>query len=600
VTDITDLGLFSGRRLRPEELIDVVRKHTGVELLAGFERLVEARGATSYQGALPIASASHLSEAHLIHQQPGAELAWETARVPADAGDRQVVFTFPMALGNGSPLPQPSGRFDLYLNDRRILGFTLTKDSQRWQGAGCCLYFDVRLGRAAAFGASLTLDERIRDEAVFVDGMALLSVAPELLRRGEPARLRVVPVQRQPSRRWFRLGRPLHPFLTDHLEPGLSALLTRKRPPRVGEYQLLFGDLHAHSAESLLRDDQGCGEGSREDLFAFSRDVAGLDVFCLSEHDWQMNDEDWKELQETSDRFDEPGRFVTLPGYEWTSAGYGHRNVYFRDSGAAMCSSLGPGLPVNTILDSASRPRELWRHLDEQGIDAITVPHHMSVAMFPLSLEHFHHPGYDRVAEVYSCWGDSLEHHRPVSTYAERVPELAFIHAVRRGHRVGFLASSDSHDGYPGVAQGKASHPHLFHDLGSGRVAVLADSYDRHAVFDAIRARRCYALTGPRIIVDMSLEGHPMGSEVEVEQLPSRPRLYLDLATEAMLDRVDIYRNGWRVDTIVLSGRRQQLSWTDSEPLSDGSVSYFAKITRSDAECAWTSPIWVNGSGSGR
>jgi hypothetical protein len=40
----------------------------------------------------------------------------------------------------------------------------------------------------------------------------------------------------------------------------------------------------------------------------------------------------------------------------------------------------------------------------------------MSVAMLPLSLEQFHHPGYDRAAEIYSCWGDSLEHHRPVPT----------------------------------------------------------------------------------------------------------------------------------------------------------------------------------------
>ena len=63
-----------------------------------------------------------------------------------------------------------------------------------------------------------------------------------------------------------------------------------------------------------------------------------------------------------------------------------------------------------------------------------------------------------------------------------------------------------------------------------------------------------------------------------------------------MLDRVDIYRNGWRVDTIVLSGRRQELTWTDRDPVPDGDVSYFAKITRVDHECAWTSPIWVNGS----
>src|SRR5215213_6733339 len=259
--------------------------------------------------------------------------------------------------GHGQRLaPAPAGRFDLYLNDRRMLAFTLTKDSQRWLGEGCSLYFDVRLIRATAFGASLTHDEKLREEAVFVDGMALLRVAPELLPPGRPARLRVVPVQRRPSRRWFRLGRPLHPFLTDHLEPGLSVLLTPKRPPRVGEHQLLVGDLHAHSAESLARNGDGCGEGGRSELFIFARDVAGLDLFCLSEHDWQMNDRDWKELTATSDRFDEPGRFVTVPGYEWTSPSYGHRNVYFRDAGAAMFPSVGPGVPVNRILDEARGP----------------------------------------------------------------------------------------------------------------------------------------------------------------------------------------------------------------------------------------------------
>jgi hypothetical protein len=228
VTEITDLGLFSGRRLRPEELVDVVRRRTGVQLLAGFERLVEARGQVAYDGMVPIASASHLTDAYLIRQQPGAELVWETGRVGEHAGGNDVVLIFPMAMGNGSPLPQPAGQFDLYLNDRRVLAFTLTKDSQRWLGEGCSLYFDVRLIRATTFGASLTHDELLREEAVFVDGMALLRVAPELLPPGRPARLRVVPVQRRPSRRWFRR----HARPGRHLPQRLAGRHDRaQRPP---------------------------------------------------------------------------------------------------------------------------------------------------------------------------------------------------------------------------------------------------------------------------------------------------------------------------------------------------------------------------------
>jgi hypothetical protein len=585
--------LPAGRRLRAEELQAAVRDRLSVELVAGFSQLVEARGATRTSGDRPIASASHLIEAHTIHAQPSTALTWDSAVVPTDAGGRRVVLAFPMAMGNGSALPQPSGQFDLFVNGRYVLSFTNTKDNQRWTGEGCTLYFDVRDMRATAFGSALTLDEQIHDESSFVDGMGLLLLPPERVQPGKPVRLRVVPVQREASQRWFRLGKPLHPFLTDHLEPGLSMLLLPHEPARIGSHLALFGDLHAHSAEGDGRGEGGCGVGAREELFRFARDVANLDLFCLSEHDWQMTAGDWEELTALSDGMDQPGRFVSVPGYEWTSPSFGHRNVYLRDSGAPMFPSSPAGTPVNTILDDAPTPNDLWRHLSRLRMPAITIPHHMSVAMFPLSLDSFHNADYDRVAEIYSCWGDSLEHGQPVSQYAERIPELAFIKAIRKGYRVGFVASSDSHDGYPGAAQGKSSHTHLFHHLGSGRVVVLADTFDRHGIFDALQARRCYAVTGPRILIGMSVEGHAMGSEISGRHVPPNTELALEVASAAPLDRIEIYRNGLRADTIMCTGRRETLTWID--PVKrEGDVSYFAKIRRTDHEAAWTSPIWVN------
>ena len=83
-------------------------------------------------------------------------------------------------------------------------------------------------------------------------------------------------------------------------------------------------------------------------------------------------------------------------------------------------------------------------------------------------------------------------------------------------------------------------------------------------------------------------------SEASEHDWQLHPALHLDLATEAMLDRVDLDRNGWRVDTIVLSGRRHELTWTDPDPPAGRDLSYFAKITRGDHECAWTSTIWIN------
>lgn len=333
-----------------------VRERAGVEVVSGFARFVGGHGVASYGRRGPIAAATHLVDAHVIHLVAGSELTWETAPEPAGLGQREVVFVFPMAMGNGSPLPQPGGTFTLFVDDRRTVRFTLAKDSQTWEAGGCRLRFAVRRVDATAFGQWLTLDAQLDAESVFVDGTAFLRVAPELLSEGRPTRLRVVAEAGEDSTGWFRVGESLLPLVTDHLEPGLSDVLAERRTPVVGGRQLLFADLHPHSAESMLLDGDGCGTATRDEMFRFARDVAGLDVFCLSEHDWQLGPADWEALGELNAKYDEAGSFVTVPGFEWTSANHGHRNVYFRDTGAELSHSFLAGSARNTIEDGA-RPR---------------------------------------------------------------------------------------------------------------------------------------------------------------------------------------------------------------------------------------------------
>lgn len=586
-------GPPGGRRLRADELVDLLRERWGIEPVSGFSRLIGGNRVESHSEGRPIASGTHLRNAHLVRLVEGSEMTWETDPLPSDLGRRRVLVVFPMAMGNGSPLPQPGGVFSLYVDETRLVRFTLTKDPQTWEGTGCRFHFDVRRVDATAFGARLALDDLLDDESVFCDGMGFLLLAPEHVEEGRPLRLRVAAESVEPSRGWFRVGQSLFPLLTDHLEPGLRAVLESRHRPVMGDHTLLVGDLHSHSAESIRLGDDGCGRSTRDEMFRFAWEVAGLDFFSLSEHDWQLGLADWEALTELNEKYDQPGDFVTVPGFEWTSANHGHRNVYFRQTGAGLFDSARPGSPRNTIEDGAPTPLDLWAYLDRQGIPAVTIPHHMSVAWFPLSLESYHHPGYDRVAEIYSTWGDSLHHGEPVTIYGDRVPELAFIHSLRSGYRVGFVASSDAHDGRPGFAQGTGSHPHLFHHLGSGRAAVLSEGFDRESVFDALRARRCYALTGPLVVMDFSTAGYPMGSEVPRSALGAEPGFDVDVSTHVPIERIEIYRDGQRCD-VVSSGRREErFRWVDPSPSRAPSSSYFVKVVRVDHEMAWTSPIWV-------
>jgi len=69
---------------------------------------------------------------------------------------------------------------------------------------------------------------------------------------------------------------------------------------------------------------------------------------------------------------------------------------------------------------------------------------------------------------------------------------------------------------------------------------VLAAELTREAIFDAIRNRRTYAVTGDRIALDFQLNGRLMGSELPY----TRPReLAVTVTGWDQLDRVEILKN---------------------------------------------------------
>lgn len=80
----------------------------------------------------------------------------------------------------------------------------------------------------------------------------------------------------------------------------------------------------------------------------------------------------WAEIQEAAAHHNEPGKFTTLVGYEYTSAPDGrnlHRNVIFRGTKV-------PELPY-TARESAD-PEDLWKQMDgwrKKGVEALAIPH---------------------------------------------------------------------------------------------------------------------------------------------------------------------------------------------------------------------------------
>jgi hypothetical protein len=242
--------------------------------------------------------------------------------------------------------------------------------------------------------------------------------------------------------------------------------------------RLYWADFHAQSGETI-------GTNAAEDYFAFARDTAFIDMVGHQGNDFQITAAFWSELNGLYERFDEPGRFVTIPGYEWSgnTALGGDRNVFFAASGRPIRRSSHALVPDHGDLASdCHTANELFAALRRDGEDAITFAH---VGGRYADIGVAHDVAIETAVEVHSSWG----------TF-----EWIVNDAFDLGYRVGIVANSDGHKGRPGAEGPGAS---LFGAYG-GLTCLPLPELSRRAVFEALRARRHFATTGSRMRLEVA------------------------------------------------------------------------------------------------
>lgn len=251
--------------------------------------------------------------------------------------------------------------------------------------------------------------------------------------------------------------------------------------------RLFWADFHAQSGETI-------GTSAAEDYFAFARDIAFVDIVGHQGNDFQITAEFWEKLNRLYEQFDEAGRFVTIPGYEWSgnTALGGDRNVFFATSGRTIRRSSHALVPDHSdIATDCHTVNDLFDALRRDGEDAITFAH---VGGRYADIGIAHDVEIETAVEVHSSWG----------TF-----EWIVNDAFDLGYRVGIVANSDGHKGRPGAEGPGAS---LFGAYG-GLTCLQLPDLSRDAVFAALRARRHYATTGARILLDVGA-AFPAGAEL--------------------------------------------------------------------------------------
>jgi hypothetical protein len=539
-------------------------------------------------------SSVEIHQAYLLHMNEKNQIEWKTGQVENN-NSKYEVFVWEMAMGNGKPFPQSTGEFDIFINEKKILSFCITKISRFWEKNEFTFYYSAKKTNFSDVGKSITLDDYIYNDYYATFGIALLKIPKEYFQINDQPIICIKSASNcDNSRRWIRIGLVDGGLPYMDIDEDVKALSKGRIIPKYKEYNIFFGDIHNHSNESIELNGIGCGFGKREDNFSYAKNIAGLDFYALTEHDWQMNDEDWENVQSLCDKYNKSGSFITLYAYEFTSSNYGHRNVYFlQKNGPVVKSSLQPGLFGNYDKNNP-KPSLLWKEIDKWGGDAITIPHHINATQFINDLCEFHSNKYDRNVEVYSNWGSSEEDGSSDLTLCiDKNKDNNILKFLNRGLKFGLLASSDSHDGHPGNSQGTSARPQLFHYFGSGLVAVLAKELTRESVFEALKKRRCYATTGQPMVIGLSVEGYIMGEEIKSIDLNEEPTFNIFIKGTQKIVKIEIIKNGLIINIPAEAKRNLNIKWQDKEFNFEKDNYYYLKVKQVDGEVAWSSPIWI-------
>ncbi|MHC4996008.1 MAG: DUF3604 domain-containing protein, partial [Planctomycetota bacterium] len=332
--------------------------------------------------------------------------------------------------------------------------------------------------------------------------------------------------------------------------PGYHVLLngqpfTQKANPvwvkDAPEQRVYWGETHGHSGFAE-------GQGTAAGYFKFGYEDARLDFLTHSEHDLWMDDAEWNTLIRSVEQYHREGEFIAYLGHEWTAyiERGGHHNVLFRTPRKPDGSPrIRQGQHTTPMLSDLYR--NLQNHNDDR--DVLVIPHAHMMGDYRYS-----HPDVEPLVEIMSM-------HGTFEWFGRKY--------IEHGHEVGFIAASDDHLSHPGYASPLTSGL----SQRGGLAAVIAPQKSTDTIFDAMRAKRTYATTGQRMILDFNLNDAPMGARTEAAYRRNRQIQGRVIGT-APIEHVAIVKNGqevWRRDltTEQPTGSHMMIRFaSESEPLA--------------------------------
>lgn len=333
------------------------------------------------------------------------------------------------------------------------------------------------------------------------------------------------------------------------------------------ENQLYVGDLHVHDFLSEAHQ-------YTDRVYDWALEDRNMDFVSVSiqTHGW-IDNQKWAIEKYHSERYLQEGRFVTLLANEWQHTAFGDKVIHH----------LGNDQPFLCVDDSRyNTAAKLYDAVRDS--DAVIISHHCSYPAgswcgstnFPCV-----DTQVERLTELWSMHGSSegfVPGEKPLSRMDQENTVMA---ALRMGLRLGFVAGSDTHSGRPG---GSAKEPMAYW---GGQACIWARELTRAGIMEALKARRTYGITGARIILQMTVNGADMGSEIP---LSDTAEIRIRTVAPSTIEKIQIIKNTKLLKEVPVNAEQADITVSD---LTEGAAFYHCRVLLADGNLAVCSPVWV-------
>lgn len=370
------------------------------------------------------------------------------------------------------------------------------------------------------------------------------------------------------------------------------------------ERSLLWGRFHGESRH----------HDSSENIESFIRrlrDQHAFQFFATStpESEQEIPADIWKKISEQLDAYDDNDRFSTLAGFTWSGKD--------KDEGIKQLVYTKTNKPLLRKKETKnSTAAKIFKA--HPAKDLFAIPSFTMFKECSYDFKNFDHD-HEIAVEIYNAWGSSETHEADGNRFPIKIAgkkeainkDGSIINALNQNCRFAFVA---------GGRDDRGPYSKLFDEnytqYPPGMTAVLATEHSREKLIEAVKNRKTYATTGPRIILTFNIAKAEMGDTVTTIAMPGLKNVRLvmgHIAGTDAIESVEIIRNGKVIETIHPEPRSDNekydprivdIRYLDTDHINDVAlksnddrpnfVYYYLRITQKDGNVAWSSPIWID------